>query len=53
MVCNFFGYGDFLSTADSVGFAITKHLSVNAGYLLGSRLIVTNNAKTDPLEASF
>jgi hypothetical protein len=37
-----FGYGNFLSTADDIGFAITKHLSVNAGYQLGSRLIVNN-----------
>jgi hypothetical protein len=37
-----FGYGNFLSTADDIGFSITKHLSVNAGYQLGSRLIVNN-----------
>jgi hypothetical protein len=28
----FFGYGNFVSTADDLGFSITKHLSVNASY---------------------
>ena len=42
-----FGYGNFLSTADTVGLTINKHLSVNAGYQLGSRLVVTNNASGD------
>lgn len=37
-----FGYGNFLSTADDLGFTLTKHLSVNAGYQLGSRLVVNN-----------
>jgi hypothetical protein len=41
-----FGYGNFVSTADDLGFAINKHLSVNAGYQLGSRLVV-NNKKSD------
>lgn len=36
----FFGYGNFVSTAGTVGFALTKHVSLNAGYSLGSRLIV-------------
>jgi hypothetical protein len=37
-----FGYGNFVSTADNLGFAINKHFSVNAGYQLGSRLVVNN-----------
>lgn len=37
-----FGYGNFLSTADDIGITLAKHLSVNAGYQLGSRLIVNN-----------
>ena len=41
-----FGYGNFLSTSDDIGFQITKHISVNAGYQLGSRLIV-NNKQSD------
>lgn len=36
-----FGYGNFISTADTLGFTINKHLSLNAGYALGSRLVVT------------
>lgn len=38
-----FGYGNFVSTADDLGLTLTKHLSVNAGYQLGSRLVVNNN----------
>ncbi len=33
-----FGYGNFVSTADDVGFTLSKHLSLNAGYQLGSHL---------------
>jgi hypothetical protein len=43
----FFGYGNFVSTADDIGFTITKHLSVNAGYQLGSRLVVKNDANSN------
>lgn len=35
-----FGYGNFISTAGDVGLSLTKHLTVNAGYQLGSRLLV-------------
>jgi len=42
-----FGYGNFLSTADDLGFSITKHLSVNAGYQLGSRLVVNNSSSSN------
>lgn len=38
----FFGYGSFVSTADTMGVMLTKHISVNAGYQLGSHLVVTN-----------
>jgi hypothetical protein len=40
-----FGYGNFVSTTDSLGFALTKHISARAGYQLGSHLVVkeTNN----------
>jgi len=41
-----FGYGNFLSTVDDLGLTINKHLSVNAGYALGSRLVVNNNSST-------
>jgi len=42
-----FGYGNFVSTADDIGFSITKHFSVNGGYQLGSRLVVKNDANSD------
>ena len=42
-----FGYGNFLSTADFLGVTIVKHLSANAGYQLGSRLVVKNNSSND------
>lgn len=41
-----FGYGNFLSTAASLGYTINKHLSINGGYQLGSRLVVNNNSTT-------
>lgn len=41
-----FGYGNFLSTTNTVGLTLNKHLSINAGYALGSRLVVNNNATT-------
>jgi hypothetical protein len=37
------GYGSFVSTTDTIGMTLTKHLSLNAGYQLGSRLVVNNN----------
>jgi hypothetical protein len=42
-----FGYGNFLSTVDDLGFTINKHISINAGYQLGSRLVVNNKASSD------
>jgi hypothetical protein len=36
----FFGYGNFVSSAGDIGVIITKHLSANAGYTLGTRLDV-------------
>jgi hypothetical protein len=39
-----FGYGNFLSTANDIGLTLNKHFSVNAGYALGSRLVVNNNS---------
>ncbi len=41
----FFGYGNYLSLADSIGYSVGKHVSLKAGYQLASRLIV--NAQTD------
>lgn len=41
----FFGYGNYVSLADSIGFAVGKHVSLKGGYQLASRLII--NAQTD------
>jgi len=49
----FFGYGNFVSTSDNVGVTLTKHLSLNAGYQLGSRLNVNVDAKKDRLGLSL
>jgi len=43
----FFGYGNFVSTAGTLGVTVSKHISLNAGYQLGSRLNV--NGSTDRL----
>jgi len=37
-----FGYGNFVSTTDTVGVCLGKHVSLRAGWQLGSRLIVNN-----------
>jgi hypothetical protein len=41
----FFGYGNYLSTFDTLGLTANKHLSIRAGYRLGQRLNI--NSKTD------
>jgi len=41
-----FGYGNFVSTADTLGVTLNKYISVNAGYTLGSHLVVNNNSTT-------
>ena len=48
-----FGYGNFVSTSDNVGVTLTKHLSVNAGYQLGSRLNANVDSKKDRLGLSL
>ncbi|MGA8034665.1 MAG: hypothetical protein WA823_09605 [Candidatus Acidiferrales bacterium] len=45
----FFGYGNFVSTTDTLGLTVNKHISLNLGYQLGSRLVVTNSASADRL----
>ncbi len=47
----FFGYGNFVSTFDTAGLTLTKHLSVRAGYQLASRLNV--NTKTSRVGLSL
>ncbi|MFN8007883.1 MAG: hypothetical protein U0V70_12815 [Terriglobia bacterium] len=38
----FFGYGSIVSSSLNLGYSLSKHISVNGGYQLGSRVIVTN-----------
>jgi hypothetical protein len=40
----FFGYGNYVSSLGTLGVMIQKHVSVNAGYQLGSRLVVNNSS---------
>ena len=42
----FFGYGNYVSAWGSLGFTI-RHVSVNAGYQLGSRLVVNRDTSTN------
>ena len=43
----FGGYGNFVSSSDTLGLTVAKHLSFNAGYQLGSRLVVNNNSSSN------
>lgn len=40
----FFGYGNFLSTFDTVGFTVNKHFGLRGGYQLAQRLTITNQS---------
>lgn len=39
-----FGYGNFISSAGDLGLSLSKHLSINAGYSMGSRLNVNDTS---------
>jgi hypothetical protein len=43
----FFGYGNYYSTAGTLGLTITKHLSARGGYQIGSRMNI--NTKTNSI----
>jgi hypothetical protein len=43
----FGGYGNFVSSSDTLGLTVAKHLSINAGYQLGSRLVVNNSSSSN------
>lgn len=43
----FFGYGNYVAAWGSLGVSITKHLSAEAGYQLGSRLVVNRDTSTN------
>jgi hypothetical protein len=40
----FFGYGNFVSTFDTLGLTVNRHLGIRAGYQLGTRFVVNNKA---------
>ncbi len=42
----FFGYGNFISTSNSLGVTINRHFSALAGYALGSRMVVNNSSSS-------
>jgi hypothetical protein len=48
----FFGYGSFVSTADTIGLTLSKHVSVNAGYQLASHLTVNGTSDRIALHLS-
>ncbi len=43
----FFGYGNFVSSSGTLGVTLTRHISINGGYQLGSRLTVNNSSSSD------
>jgi hypothetical protein len=49
----FFGYGNFISSSDMLGVRLAKHVSLNAGYQLGSRLVVNNKNSSDRIGLHF
>jgi hypothetical protein len=49
----FFGYGNFVSGAGHLGINLVKHLSLKAGYQMGSRLVVKDKANVDRLSLRF
>lgn len=38
----FFGYGNFVSSTGTIGFGLTRRLSINGGYAMGSRYTIRN-----------
>jgi hypothetical protein len=49
----FFGYGNFLSSAGTVGVRVAQHLDVIAGYQLGSRLNAHNSSSNNRIGISL
>jgi len=43
----FGGYGNFISSTGDLGLTLTKNISINAGYQLGSRLKVQNSSSAN------
>jgi|HubBroStandDraft_4_1064222.scaffolds.fasta_scaffold73095_2 hypothetical protein len=49
----FFGYGNFVSSAGTLGVRVAKHLDVIAGYQLGSRLNAHNSSSNNRIGISL
>jgi len=49
----FFGYGNYLSSFGTLGITVTRRLSANAGYQLGSRLVVNNDNSSNRIGLSM
>jgi len=49
----FFGYGNMVTSAESVGVRLTKHINATLGYQLGSRLTVKNNDSSKRIGVRF
>jgi len=49
----FFGYGNFISSSNSVGVTINRHFSVLAGYAVGSRLVVNRSSSSKRIGVSL
>jgi len=47
-----FRYGNYYSTAGNLGFSLSKHFSVNAGYTIGSRLNVNTSTSRNGVSLS-
>lgn len=43
----FFGYGNYVSSYGLLGFSANRHVSLNAGYALSSRLVVNRDTSTN------
>lgn len=46
----FFGYGNFISSAGDIGITLSQHVSVQAGYALGTRLDVKGTSSRIALD---
>jgi hypothetical protein len=40
----FFGYGNFLSTFDTLGFTVNRHFGIRGGYQLAQRMVINNKS---------
>jgi hypothetical protein len=49
----FFGYGNFVSSAGTLGVRVAQHLNVIAGYQLGSRLDAHNSSSRNRIGISL